>query len=432
MFIRPFVGALLAALFLFAAAPAAAVEAQTGMSAARLQRLSDAMQKHIAAGRIHGAVMLVHRGGAEAYSAVLGMQDAEAQIPMRRNTIFRIYSMSKPVTAVAVMQLVEQGRVQLSDPITKWLPEFKAVQVMRAPLGEVADTVPQARPITVRDLLTHTSGTPYNFTAPPKLRAAMEQAASPQTELDFFALSMDEATALFAQTPLLHQPGTRWHYGIGLDLAGVLVERVSGMRFGDFLQENLFAPLQMNDTGFGATTAEQQKRLAVNYTTAEAGQGGALQVHEHPRESNLYTTRPQFESGGGGLVSTADDYLRFARMIVNGGALDGVRVLSRKSVELITRNSLTAEERSVEPPGSEGLFRGGGFGLGVRVIEDSGLARTLVSPGTSSWGGAAGTWYFADPAEEMAGVLMIQAFRSPHNWPIRQDFENLVYQAIND
>ena len=344
---------------------------------------------------------------------------------MCEDTIFRIYSMSKPVAAVAILLLVEEGKIRLNDPVSLYLPELADVKVMRDPAGSPADVVDPKRPMIVRDLLTHTCGVPYGFTAPPAL-AELMRGLFPRR--DEGAIGPDEFVKRVASYPLLFHPGERWHYGLGLDLAGVVVERVSGMRFGDYLHVNLFDPLGMTDTGFGVPEGSLD-RLAVNYAVDR--KTGETVVFDHPSKST-YAGRPSFESGGGGLVSTADDYLRFARMILDRGELDGVRILSRKSVELMTSNALTGAEL---PEAQFGIpfFRGRGFGLGVQVVEKVGLSGGLGSVGKNGWGGAAGTWYFVDFEEDLTAVFMIQLMNAggPEG-RIRLDFDTLLYQAIAD
>jgi CubicO group peptidase (beta-lactamase class C family) len=401
--------------------------ADHGFSEARLTRLTERMQRHIDEGHVSGVVMLAHRSGEEAYASVQGLQDVEAGTPMQRDTIFRIYSMSKPVAAVAILMLVEEGKVRLNDPVSLYLPELADVKVMRDPAGSPDDVVEPNRPMVVRDLLTHTCGVPYDFTSPPALAKRMRD-SFPSTDEEFSKVGPDEFMAQVAEFPLLFHPGERWHYGLGLDLAGVVVERISGVRFGDYLQENLFAPLGMTDTGFGVPT-EELWRLAVNYATNP--KTGETVVFDHPSKST-YEGRATFESGGGGLVSTADDFMRFARMILNHGELDGVRILSRKTVEMMTSNALTADELPVMQFGSP-FFRGRGFGLGVQVLEDVGLSGAAGSVGKNGWGGAAGTWYFVDFAEDLTAVFMIQHMNQggPAGF-VRADFDAMLYQAIAD
>ncbi len=401
-------------------------EPSSGFSEERLARLTEGMQRYVDGPLISGVVTLVHRRGEEAHADVLGLQDVEGGVAMRRDTIFRIYSMSKPITSVAVLILFEEGKLRLTDPVGKWLPELAEPRVMKDPAGLIGETEPARFPITVRDLLTHTSGLAYSFTAPPALRQALTEAGllARDTPAEMTPdLFMERLGAL----PLLYQPETRWNYSLSTDVLGVLVERVSGQPFAEFLAERIFEPLGMVDTSFWVP-AEKMDRFAVNY--AVDPKTGERVVVDHP-ETSTYAKPPGFASGGGGLVSTADDYMRFARMILNEGELDGVRILSRKTVELMTQNSLRDEERAPDDPIASLVLRGQGFGLGVSVVEDVGATRAPGSVGRNGWGGAAGTWYFVDFEEDLAAVLMVQLFIDPRV-PILQDFQTLVYQSIDD
>lgn len=408
-------------------APAPGAAAKAGFSSQRLARLNAGMQKYVDGGLISGVVTLVHRRGRLVHSDVLGWQDVEQQRPMQRETIFRIYSMTKPITSAAVLMLLEEGKLRLTDPVDQWLPELKNPRVLRAPAGPLANAAPAKTPITVRDLLTHTSGLAYSFTAEGPLKEALEKSGVRGANEK---IGSDEAMKILGELPLAYEPGTRWHYSLSTDVLGVLVARVSGMPFAEFLRQRIFDPLGMEDTAFWVPEAKLP-RFAVNY--ALDPKSGKRVIVDHPDQST-YAEPPAFTSGGGGLVSTADDYLRFARMILAGGvAADGTRLLSRKTVELMTRNALFPEERPARNAfGERFFFAGRGFGLGVAVVEDPGLNSSLGSVGQNGWGGAAGTWYFVDPQEDLAAVLMIQLMQRGSAVPIREDFEALVYQAIAD
>ena len=401
-----------------------------GMSADRLDRLTERMQAAVDEGAIAGAVNLVYRRGQEAHVDVLGFKDREAQTPMARDTIFRIYSMTKPITSVAALILVEDGVIGLHEPVAKWLPELADPKVLTDPAGPLDRVEDVTRPITVRDLLTHTSGLAYAFTSTGPLSEAINERGLFGSNT---RMSPDEFMKRLGELPLHHQPGTSWHYSLSDDVLGVLIERASGMRFGEFLESRIFEPLGMEDTAFWVPEAKLD-RLAVNYFWDP--KTASLQIADHPAKSS-YASSPEFESGGGGLVSTADDYARFARMLVGMGELDGVRILSRKTVERMTRHSLTEAESGFAALGPQAsqAFAGNGFGLGVRVQLDNGLGSTLDSPGTHGWGGAAGTWYFVDPAEDLVAVMMIQvmvgADRAQRN-TVRAAFDTLVLQGIID
>ncbi len=402
---------------------------ETGVSRERLAKLSDGMQDYINRGVVPGVVTLIYRQGHVVHADVLGLRDREAGTALSRDTIFRIYSMTKPVVSVATMVLVEEGKVRLSDPVTRWLPEFEKLRVLKDPAGPLNRTVALTTPITVRDLLTHTAGLAYSFTATGPLHDAIVASELGGANTN---IAPDEFMRRLGALPLRHQPGTRWHYSLASDVLGVLVARASGQPLGEFLRERIFDPLGMDDTGF-FVPEEKLARLAVNYL--RDGETGELKVFDHPSKSTFAAEPPVFESGGGGLVSTADDYMRFARMLLQRGELDGVRVLSRKSVERMTADSLTEQERTLRelPPAFERAYRGQSFGLGVRVLSELGLTASISSEGTHGWGGAAGTWYFVDPTEDLIGVLMVQVmFLDDEKDPIRQDFGTLVYQAIAD
>jgi CubicO group peptidase (beta-lactamase class C family) len=273
-------------------------------------------------------------------------------------------------------------------------------------------------------LLTHTSGLAYDFTSRGPISQALDarglRGSSASLEPDVFMQRLGEL-------PLLMDPGTQWHYGLSSDVLGVLVARASGKSLPDFLQERIFGPLEMVDTGF-FVPEEKLERLAVNYALDPGT--GAMVVEDRPRDSR-YREPPIFPSGGGGLVSTAGDYLRFARMMTEGGSLDGVRILAPKSVELMTANALWPKERPISPPfGSRFFFQGSGFGLGVSVLEDPGQASQYGSVGMNGWGGAAGTWYWSDPVEDLSAVMMVQLMNQGASPGLSQDFQKSVYQAL--
>lgn len=396
-----------------------------GFSVERLARITAGMQRHIDAGSVAGVVTLVRRHGQVLHEDVLGDQDREAGIAMQADTIFRIYSMSKPITSVAVLMLVEEGKLRLTDSVDDLLPELANPVVLLEADGPLDRTRPASGPITVRDLLTHTSGLAYEFTSTGPLSEALKERGLLGSSSK---LSPDEWIGRLGQVPLMLDPGTRWHYSLSTDVLGVLVERASGMPFAEFLERRIFQPLGMKDTGFWVPE-EKISRLAVNYATDP--ESGELVVFDHPSDT-LYSAPPIFASGGGGLVSTAGDYLRFAAMMTNGGALDGVRILSRKTAELMTTNALWPKERTTGGFGSRFFLAGQGFGLGVSVVEDLGMGATLGSVGQNGWGGAAGTWYWSDPKEGLSAVLMIQLMQNSNAALISRDFQTLVYQALVD
>lgn len=409
-----------------AAEPRARDAAQVGLDAERLGRIAAMVEGYVERGEIAGAVTLVERRGRVVWLEAQGFQDREAKRPMATDSVFRIYSMSKPITSVAVLMLFEEGRLRLSDPVSRWLPELAQPRVLRDPKGPLEDTVPSPREITVRDLLTHSAGLAYTFTAPPLLAKAYEQEGIHGSSAK---LPPAEWLARLARLPLVDPPGTRWRYSVSTDVLGLLVERVSGQPFAEFLRTRIFAPLAMEDTGF-VVPAMKLARFTTNY--APDAETGALVPSDVPATS-AYREPPSFPSGGGGLVSTAADYARFAAMLRNGGVLDGERLLSRKTVELMTGRHLSeAEQAGFGIPGVDAAFPGASFGLGVMVTEDVPASGGLGSVGKHGWGGAAGTWYWVDPEEELVAVLMIQRMSMARPIAISRDFETAVYQAIAD
>ena len=398
---------------------------RVGLDPARLARIDAMVQGYVDAKQIPGAVTLVARRGEIAHVTVQGEKAFGSNDPMRRDTIFRIYSMSKPITSVATLILYEEGKLRLTDPVSKWIPELAKPRVLRDPNGPLDATDPSPSEITVRDLLTHCSGLVYSFTTGGALAKAYEAAGvsgagSPLTPAEW--------ASRLGKLPLAHAPGTRWNYSVATDVLGLLVERVSGLPFAEFLERRIFAPLGMRDTAFFVPAAKLT-RLATNYMPN--AQGG-VDVFDAPPTST-YRSAPAFPSGGGGLVSTVDDYARFALMLAGGGKLGETRLLSRKTVELMTANHLSAAEQDGFGVRGARVFSGSGFGLGVMVQTDVAGTRGLGSVGRHGWGGAAGTWYWVDPAEDLVAILMIQRM-SFGGLPIAiaRDFETAVYQAVAD
>ncbi len=418
--------AVLLGFALFASGALAKDEAKrAGLDPARLARIDTAVQSYIDAGQIPGAVTLVARRGEIVHVGVQGKRAFEDAAPMTRDTLFRIYSMSKPITSVATLMLFEEGKLRLTDPIAKWIPELAAPRVLRNADGPLEETDPSPSEITVRDLLAHCSGLVYSFTTQGTLAKAYEQAGVMGSET---TLSSAEWAQRLGKLPLAHAPGTKWNYSVSTDVLGLLVERVSGMPFAEFMEKRIFAPLGMRDTAFFVPEAKLA-RFATNYA---ANAQGELSVFDTPAKTS-YRSAPAFPSGGGGLVSTVDDYARFALMLAGGGKLGDVRLLSRKTVELMTSDHLTPSE--FETFGLRGyrVFSGNSFGLGVMVQTEGAAYRGLGSVGKNGWGGAAGTWYWVDPKEDLVAVLMIQ--RMSLGGPpiaISRDFETAVYQAVAD
>ncbi len=386
---------------------------QSGMSTERLKRLSAAMRGYVERGEIPGTVTLVSRHGHIVHLDANGMADIEAHTPMRANSIFRIASMTKPITSVAVMMLMEEGKFQLTDPVSKFIPEFKnpKVLVVNAPGSSRSSTslVPANREITIRDLLTQSAGLAASSSVSLKDEYEKFVKETPQDE------TIADYCKRLAKLPLHFQPGSAWEYGPATTVLGYLVEVVSGQGFDKFLAEHIFRPLEMNDTFFYVPD-DKLDRLVTMYNVKPA-----LKAARPAREMRGSKT---FFNGAGGLSSTAEDYARFCQMLLNGGSFHGGRLLGRKSVELMTTNHV--EDHPIWPD-----LAGYRFGLGFRVLTDVGKSAALGSVGCYGWGGAFGTYFFVDPKEDMFGVLMIQVNANSH-LNIRVDSQTLAEQAIID
>lgn len=392
-----------------------------GFIAGRLTRLTERMQAFVDSGAYAGVVTRVWRDGRLLHEDCVGWMDVAARKPMRRDAIFRIASMTKPVVSAAALMLLEEGRLRLGDPITHWLPEFADVRVLRTPTSALDDTVPLARPISVLDLMTHRSGVPYDFSAVGELSAALGEVYRGEA---YPTITVSDAwVARLARLPLMIQPGAAWHYGYSTDLLGVLVGRAHASSLGGALRDRIFGPLGMVDTDF-SVPADKLDRLTVGYVR---DQQDRLVVHDDAARSRFADPRPD-GSGGGGLASTADDYLRFARMLFGQGEVDGVRLLGRKTVEAMTRNWLSDAQRSPVFPQFDYLAPHG-FGLGVSVVDADGRDTSLASPGKFGWPGAYTTRWFADPTEGLVAVMMTQMWFDMRR-EIGPAFDSLVYQAL--
>lgn len=349
------------------------------------------------AGLLSGAVTCVWHRGEVLQVNEIGYRDVEAGLPMQRDTIFRIASMTKPVTVAAAMALVEQGRLALSDPITRWIPEMAEMRVLADPTGPLDRTVPATRLITVDDLMTHRAGLAYGFSVTGPIARAYTQVSLRQDQ--------DHWLAEVAALPLVHQPGERLTYGHSTEVLGILISRIEGTPLHQVLQDRIFEPLGMADTGF-FIDADKRARSATMYRLDP--QSGL----QHDAMGPIPVKEPRFCQGGGGLVSTADDYLRFARMLLGGGEVDGVRVLSRESVEAMRTNRLTEEQRGHSFLGMP-FWIGRGFGLNLSVVTEPDKSQRLFGPGgtgTFSWPGAYGTWWQADPSRDLILIYLIQNF----------------------
>jgi CubicO group peptidase (beta-lactamase class C family) len=389
--------------------PAASPEA-IGLSTARLDRLGEVMRSEVERGRLPGAVALIARRGRLGYFESFGRRDPASGAPMEKDAIFRIYSMTKPIVSVAAMMLWEEGRFLLNEPIAKYLPELanRKVAVQR---GDEIELKPAERDITIQDLLRHTSGLTYEFRGSgPVHKMYMGAKIYSRNQ------SSAEQVAALSKIPLLHHPGTHWEYSRSTDVVGRLIEVLTGLKLGVYLERQILGPLGMIDTAFHVPE-RHHARLAQAFAR-DPETGTAIQLLE-------VRDPPNFESGGGGLVSTASDYARFLQMLLNNGTFDGVRLLSRKTLEL-----MTADHLGTITGAPDLLLPGYGFGLGFAVRLHAGIAHTPGSIGQYFWGGLAGTTFWVDPAEQLFALLLLQA-------PGQRDysrvlFRDLVYTAFAD
>lgn len=390
---------------------------QVGLSSASLARLTQAIRDDTAKGQIAGAVMLVARKGKVAYLESFGSRDKAANAPMGKDAIFRVASMTKPVTSVAAMMLVEEGKIALDDPVAKYLPQLGKLKVgveKTDVSGAVTlELVAANREMTVQDLLRHTSGLTYGIFGAGKVKDLYKEANADTTDQ-----SAAEMVEKLGKLPLIYQPGTVWEYSRATDVLGRLVEAVSGMKLSEFIDKRILKPLRMNDSGFWVP-ADKLNRLADGQPEGPN--------NEKPRMIDV-TQPPKFEGGGQGLVTTAEDYARFLQMLLNGGELDGARILGRKTVEHMTSNHLAP---SVKAEGAAYLPGSGyGFGLGFAVRQTAGISPMPGSAGDYAWGGAWGTYFWVDPKEKLFAIWMTQspAFRL-HYRPLIRSF---VLQSIVD
>ena len=392
----------------------------TGLSSERLDRIGAVMNEHVAKGHIAGAIGLIARRGKIGYFETYGFQDKEAGVAMRKDTMFRMYSMTKPITGVAVMILYEEGRFYLTDPVSKYLPELGNMKVAVVETDpktgkKTRYSVPAQREITILDLLRHTSGIDYAGPEDVEGKRIYEKLGT--NSLD---QTIGEMVKKIGQAPLVHQPGTMWEYGLSMDVLARLVEVVSGQPYDKFLEQRIFKPLGMVDTGY-TVPPEKANRFSKLYAP---GDGWTIKPNTTPAQTSYLKPAVNF-GGGSQSVSTAADYLRFCQMLLNGGELDGVRILSRKTVELMTSDHLG------DMPRASLLPTGYGFGFTMAVSHGAGKTGVIGSEGEYFWGGAAGTRFWIDPKEQMIGIFMIQIL--PHtNLTYGSQFRQLAYQAISD
>ena len=375
-----------------------AVPEEVGVSAERLERIRPVMQDYVDKGNLPGFLTVVARRGKIVHFETIGMRDVENKKPIEPDTIFRIYSMSKPITSVAVMMLYEEGKFQLTTPVSKFIPEFENMKVYNEDQTEISEAKEE---VTIKHLLMHTAGLTYGWGDKP--------VDERYKELKIFedGSGLADMVKKLGDIPLVHEPGERWTYGVSTDVLGYFVEVVSGMPFEAFLQTRLFGPLGMVDTAF-SVPPEKRDRFAALYSPTK--DDGLERVGKAALSNDDFTF---FPSGGGGLVSTAADYMRFSQMLLNGGELDGVRILGKKTVELMRY------------PHHDDWF-----GLGFAVVTDKEPPDILESMGSFSWGGAAATTFWIDPQEKLIGLLMTQLFNNPY--PFHQQFRVLTYQSLTE
>ena len=402
-----------------------------GMSSARLARVDDALARFVDSGELAGYVTLVARHGAVVHRSRYGHRDREAGITMTDDTIFRIYSMTKPVVSTALMLLHEEGRFLLDQPVATYLPGFASVQVLDADGSLVAPV----RPPTIADLLAHTSGLTYDFMVDNPVAELYRE----HRIMNDATRTLSEVVDAVAELPLAFQPGSRWHYSVGIDVAARLIEVLADQPLGEFLAARIFEPLAMTDTGFGVADGADE-RLAAMYglpdLVGEGYHGGMLVeaamsgFNERIDVSATYPTKTPdtYVRGGLGLFATVDDYYRFAQMLANGGSLDGRRIVGRKTLELMHGNRLPLDLLPFDILGMPST--GYGFGLGSRVLLDVATAERAGSVGEFGWAGAAKTYFWVDPVEHLVGVFMSQYMTGPQNPDVV--FRNAVYQAIVD
>lgn len=395
---------------------------RVGMSSERLQRMSEMSQRYVDEGRVAGIVNIVARNGKVVHFQATGNKGIDDPRPLQKDDLFRIYSMTKPITATALMQLYEQGKFHLSDPVHKFVPELKDVQVR----NEDGELVPVERPMTMQQLLTHTTGMSYGFNPinDPVDKLYVDAKLWAAKDLDDFAVKL-------AELPLKFQPGAQWHYSVAVDVTGLVVQRLSGQRFDEYLAEHIFAPLGMRDTFFAVPEAKAERFLPNHAMNPQTGK--MITIPNDNSDAMRDYFKVSLFSGGGGLVSTAMDYMRFAEAMRNGGELDGVRILGAKTVDYMSTNHLNASISAGgngETPALSGALRGFGFGLGFGLVVDPAAGGVIGSVGEFNWGGAAGTVFWIDPVEEIVVVSMIQLMGSP--WPLRSDLKVATYQALID
>jgi CubicO group peptidase (beta-lactamase class C family) len=398
---------------------------EVGMSAERLKRIDEHFQQYVDDGRLPGYTVAVARYGQIAHVSTYGMRDMESKLPTELDTMYRIASMTKPITSIACMMLVEEGKLQLTDPVSRFIPKFRHTQVYESGTAQNPVLVPMKEPMRVWHLLSHTSGLTYahnySHVVDEMYRNAGFGLVSHGDE------TLEQICDRVADMPLVFEPGSSWIYGVSTDVLGRVIEVASGMSLNDFFQTRILQPLKMHDTSFWVPT-EKLSRLAAVYTPDETG----LKAVRLPSMEQSVLTKPTAFSGGGGLVSTAYDYWRFLQMLENGGELDGVRLISPTTLDLMTKNHLPNNQDVSQfgrVVGEEVFYDGLGFGLGFAVVIDQARTKVACSDGTYSWGGIFSTAFWIDPVEEITATFYTQLIPSTI-YPIRPFLRSMVYGAI--
>jgi CubicO group peptidase (beta-lactamase class C family) len=419
------VGLLVLSVNVSAAELAVGLPQSQGMSPIRLSRIHDLMQTEVTENRVPGAVVLVARKGKIIYADAVGFQDKPSAKPMTRDAIFRAYSMTKPMVSVLTMMLVEEGRLQLNDPVSKFFPSMAKMSVLSNPADGNSERVPAARPITIHDLLRHTSGITYaEFTRFTAIKGPYQEAGlfSSEVQGKWITLTPQQQIDALSKAPLLWQPGSTWEYSLSTDLLGRVLESITNQTLGALLEERLFKPLGMKDTSF-LVPAAKVSRLAEPFRIDP--------LTGQPYYLVLDVTKPMGnDSGGAGISTTADDYLRFCQMMLNGGSFDGKRYLSRTTIALMTSDHLGPKVATPVQPGELLMgVQGYTFGLGFMVRQGPGMASVPGSEGDYAWGGYGGTFFWIDPKEQVIGLLMAQTPGASRQY-YRRMIKTLVYQAI--
>lgn len=397
-----------------------------GFDPGRLDRIPAHFNRYVERGQLAGWACSVFRNGESVWLDCGGMRDREAGAATTPDTVFRIYSMTKPVTSVAAMMLLEEGQLALTDPVSKFLPAFAEQRVCRTGSNDATDLEAVANPMQIMHLLTHTAGLTYDFLHAHPVDALYRDAGFKWGH--HRTADLAAACDIWASLPLLFQPGSEWNYSVATDVLGRVIEVVSGQTLDQFFKQRIFDPLGMVDTGFQPTDAQLPRLAALYEPDADRLARRADWADDRARQP------PRLLSGGGGLYGTLADYQRFCQMLLNRGALDGVRLLGSRSVDRMLKNHLPKAQQLTEfgrPLFSETAYAGMGFGLGFSVVEDPTATATLCSRGEAAWGGAASTAFWVDPQEQISVVFMTQLLPSS-TWPLRAELRNLVYQALTD